>query len=427
MDTDKPRLFGLKLEDWKSFGSGPDSANVLKLGQLTVLVGPNASGKSNVLDALRFLQGAALDLSLGEVLRGRYEGQREVWPGIRGGTVEAARSGCSSFGLETSWFLGVDSIDDLGRGGIVAHRLRADVSEDVSLEREGLFTGRREDNYLFDTHAAPLREATGRQPGGGIRAAFRAKGKGNSPSYTLNSAKSLLGQIGAKERIADVVETNANALRAAYRAMAFLDIRPSRMRDYRPENGGQLGISGENISPALYSLSQQAGRLEDVVDWLSEFCAPRIEAIDFDRTQLREVMLFFVEVGGHKISARSLSDGTLRFLGHLVALLTCEPGTLVILEEPDAGLHPSRIHLLAELLERIAKERQIQVLATTHSPTLLAHLSEAAFKDVVAFGRRPEDGVTICSSLRDLPQFETLRQSDHLEQLISTGWLERAL
>ena len=163
------------------------------------------------------------------------------------------------------------------------------------------------------------------------------------------------------------------------------------------------------------------------MDWLSEFCAPRIEAIDFDRTQLREVMLFFVEKGGHKVSARSLSDGTLRFLGHLVALLTCDPGTLVILEEPDAGLHPSRIHLLAELLERIAKERKIQVLATTHSPTLLAHLSEAAFANTIAFGRRPEDGVTICSSLRDLPQFETLRKSDHLERLISTGWLERAL
>lgn len=38
-----------------------------------------------------------------------------------------------------------------------------------------------------------------------------------------------------------------------------------------------------------------------------------------------------------------------------------------------------------------------------------------------------EDGVTVCSKLKDLPQFETLRHSDHLERLISTGWLERAL
>lgn len=426
MEIDKPWLRALKLEDWKSFGAGADSTNTLKLGELTVLVGPNASGKSNVLDALRFLQGAALDLSLGEVLRGRYEGQREVWPGIRGGTVEAARAGCPSFGLETFWWLGENTIDDQFRGGSVKHHLRVDILEDVSLQREAL-SMRGEGDYLFDTHAAPLREAKGRQPGGAIRAAFRAKGKGNSPCYTLNSSRSLLGQIGTKDRIADVVETNANALRTAYRNMAFLDIRPSRMRDYRPENGGQLGTSGENISPVLYALGQRGGQLDDVVDWLSEFCAPSIETIDFDRTQLHEIMLFVVEKGGKRISARSLSDGTLRFLGHLVALLTCEPGTLVVLEEPDAGLHPSRIHLLAELLERIAKERKIQVLATTHSPTLLAHLSEKAFADVIAFGRRPDEGVTICSRLRDLPQFETLRQSDHLEQLISTGWLERVL
>jgi len=199
------------------------------------------------------------------------------------------------------------------------------------------------------------------------------------------------------------------------------------MRDYKPENGGQLGVSGENISPALLALSQQEGRLQDVVDWLSEFCAPEIERIDFDRTQLREVMMFLVERGGRRVSARSVSDGTLRFLGHLVALLTCAPGTLVVLEEPDAGLHPSRIHLLAELIERIAKDRGIQVLATTHSPTLLAHLSDEALGDVVAFGRRPENGLTVCSRLKDLPHFDDLRRSDHLERLISTGWVERAL
>ena len=102
-------------------------------------------------------------------------------------------------------------------------------------------------------------------------------------------------------------------------------------------------------------------------------------------------------------------------------------GTLVVLEEPDAGLHPSRIHLLAELVERIAKDRGLQVLATTHSPTLLAHLSDEALGNVVAFGRRPETGLTVCSRLKDLPYFDDLRRSDHLERLISTGWVERAL
>ncbi len=132
-------------------------------------------------------------------------------------------------------------------------------------------------------------------------------------------------------------------------------------------------------------------------------------------------------LNGRNISARSLSDGTLRFLGLLVALLTSPPGTLMVLEEPDVGLHPSRIRLLAELFEHLAKKQRIQILAATHSPTLIAHLSDQALGDVVAFGRDRESGCTVCSRLADLPNFEVLRSSRDVAHLISTGWLERAL
>src|SRR6266850_3546701 len=87
--------------NWKSFGS--KEAQVISFGPVTLLVGPNASGKSNVIDALRLLQGAALDLPIYEALRGRWEGGREVWPGIRGGEAEAAHSGSPTFTLHTFW------------------------------------------------------------------------------------------------------------------------------------------------------------------------------------------------------------------------------------------------------------------------------------------------------------------------------------
>ena len=416
------QLSSIKLDDWKSFGSGPDAANVVPLAPVTGLIGPNASGKSNVLDALRFLQGAALDYSLGEVLRGRIEGQREIWPGIRGGAIEAARSGTTGFALTTEWIAFPYTREP---NAFQKHVLKVDTQGDVAVEEEGLFSA--DGDVFFHTHAPSLGTSMGRTEDGGLRVASPAFGKGNFQLDTLSSSRSLLAQLGIEGRAATVAQHFSQLVRSSLRGIVFLDIQPARMRDYKPENGGQLGVSGENISPALLALSQQEGRLQDVVDWLSEFCAPEIERIDFDRTQLREVMMFLVERGGRRVSARSVSDGTLRFLGHLVALLTCAPGTLVVLEEPDAGLHPSRIHLLAELIERIAKDRGIQVLATTHSPTLLAHLSDEALGDVVAFGRRPENGLTVCSRLKDLPHFDDLRRSDHLERLISTGWVERAL
>jgi predicted ATPase len=410
------RLESLVLENWKSFGA---QGNTLPLAPLTLLVGPNASGKSNALDALRFLQGAALDYPLGDVLRGRYEGQREVWPAIRGGVAEATRVGTTSFRVKSCW-------SPAGEAAVL-HEVSVSTAAEVAIDAERLAGSslHGDHGYLFDTHAPARRTAAGRTPGGGISAALRAKGKGNSPTVEYSSLRSLLGQVEPGERVHPSVVELAHKVRGALREAVFLDIRPSMMRDYRPENGGHLGSSGENVSPVLLGLD--ARRRADVVDWLSELCAPEIEDIEFDVTRLREVMMILVEKGGRRTSARSASDGTLRFLGELVALLTCPEGTLLVLEEPDVGLHPSRIRLLAELLEDITARRGIQVIATTHSPGLLAHLSARALGDVVAFGREPSTGDTVCRRVSDLPHFATLRDARDLEHLVSTGWLERAL
>jgi hypothetical protein len=406
-------LKALVLKNWKSFGAGP--RRELRLSPLTLLVGPNASGKSNALDALRFLQGAALDFPLSDVLRGRYEGQREVWPPIRGGIVEAPHAGAAEFELSTSWQFGADPL---------THDVSVACPGDVYLSSEKL--ARQGGYYEYDTHAGALKGAVGRIEGGGIRVALRARGKGNSATAIYSSHRLLLGQIEARDRVVPEVLTHAHQVRTALREAIFLDIRPSLMRDYRPENGGQLGVSGENISPVLYALKDDQ-RFSDVVDWLKELSASDVKEIEFDRTQLREVMMILVEQGGPRVSARSASDGTLRFLGQVVALLTSPPGSLVVLEEPDVGLHPARIRLLAELLENVSGSRGVQVLATTHSPTLLAHLSLDSLGNVIAFGRDPDTGDTHCARLADLPHFETLSTATNVEHLVSTGWVERAL
>lgn len=408
-----PMLSSLGLEHWKSFGEGARST--VPLAPLTLLVGPNASGKSNALDALRFLQGAALDFPLSDVLRGRYEGQREIWPAIRGGIVEAAHAGRTGFTVKTTWrFDGAD----------VAHTIAVECPGDVYVTTERL---ERDGQALFDTHSAALRGATGREPGGGLRVALKSRGKGNSKTATYPSHRLVLGQVETGERVDPQVVATSSRVRAALREAVFLDIRPALMRDYRPENGGHLGVSGENISPVLYALREKAGGLDDITGWLAELCANELAAIDFDRTTLREVMMILVEADGRRTSARSASDGTLRFLGEVVALLTSPEGSLVVLEEPDVGLHPARIRLLAELLEHVTRERGVQVIATTHSPTLLAHLSTEALGAVVAFGRDPDTGDTRCSRLAELPHFATLRDAPNIEHLVSTGWLERAL
>ena len=86
----------LRLERFKNFKDAE-----LKLGPFTVLIGANASGKSNIRDAFRFLHGIARGYSLADIIGEKYgEGGERVWSGIRGGVREIAFSGDRSFALD---------------------------------------------------------------------------------------------------------------------------------------------------------------------------------------------------------------------------------------------------------------------------------------------------------------------------------------
>jgi predicted ATPase len=92
--------------------------------------------------------------------------------------------------------------------------------------------------------------------------------------------------------------------------------------------------------------------------------------------------------------ANLLSDGTLRLLSLLAILKTPEPPPLICIDEPEVGLHPDWIKLVAELLESAATRTQIFV--TTHSPQLVSHVKP----DHVVVVEK-EDGATTLSRLME--------------------------
>jgi len=143
-------LTKLRLENFKSFKEAE-----LTLGPLTLLVGANASGKSNLRDALRFLSGIAHGYGLSDVFGGVLVGTGEyLWPGLRGGIREVTFQQAPTFALEVSFPIKVDTGEheatyrievEVGQGGkvprIVAERLR----------REGY------GDFVFDTHPSTSR------------------------------------------------------------------------------------------------------------------------------------------------------------------------------------------------------------------------------------------------------------------------------
>jgi hypothetical protein len=404
-------LTELTLKDWKSFDQ-----QFIAFGPVTLLIGANASGKSNLLDALRFLQGIGLGLPIADVLQGRWESGREVWPGIRGGTAEAARAGKSSFMLQSGWRI---------EGAEIRHTIACRTEPEPAVVMERLQFA-KSGAYLFDTHAPMAGEAVPNF-GGALGVALRGKAHGRPAKAVYSSTRSLLGQIQPDPSAHCAVMKAVLAMRRALGAVSFLEIRPSRMRGYVPQTAPALGENGENISAVLFRYCQDDEQKQALVDWISDLCAPPVVDIAFSETEFKDVLLALVEKGNIRISARSVSEGTLRFLGELTALITAEKGAVLMMEEIESGLHPARAGLLVEILESVTQGGVRQVIATTHSPVVLHALSSEALGNAIVFGRHADEFSTRMKRLVDLPHFAEVLERRGIEHLFTTKWLERAL
>jgi predicted ATPase len=127
------------------------------------------------------------------------------------------------------------------------------------------------------------------------------------------------------------------------------------------------------------------------------------------------------------VDARGMSDGTLRFLAILTALQTRPEGSLLVVEEVDNGLHPSRVGLLLEMLTKIGEARGVDVLVTTHNPAFL----DAAGPEMVPFitvsHRDARTGHSRLTLLEDIAQLPKLLASGPVGTLSSAGRIEKAL
>jgi hypothetical protein len=153
-----------------------------------------------------------------------------------------------------------------------------------------------------------------------------------------------------------------------------------------------------------------------------------IQAITFIREPRGGVMVALKESFGEdnmKFDASLLSDGTLRVLSIGAALLSAKEGSMVVIEEIDNGVHPSRAHHLLASIQRIAKARDLRVLLTTHNPALLDALPDDSIPSVVFCYRSSEDGSSKLLRLSDRDDFAEVIAQDTLGGLLTQGILDR--
>lgn len=139
------------------------------------------------------------------------------------------------------------------------------------------------------------------------------------------------------------------------------------------------------------------------------------------------MLQLFETFGGEEqaVEAARLSDGTLRVLAVATVLLSAPQDSLVVIEEIDNGVHPSRAADLLRDIAQVAKERRLRVLLTTHNPALMDALPDEALGDVVFCWRDPVTGASRLERLGDLDRSASLLAQGSVGRLVTRGVVDR--
>jgi predicted ATPase len=409
----------LHLQGFKSFRDAE-----ISLGPLTVLVGANASGKSNLKDALRFLHGVGLGYHFSEILGGK-SGPSAVleWRGIRGGVGEVAFGGAGRFSLTCR----ASAPPDWAVEGHIWYGLTVDISDlrfgprvvqEELGDSEGYFWGSNPGDDPVDQRG--IHEIRIRHRRGGK---YRAHG----PVTHYTSLMPAISQLAFDAEVPAPSRRASRMMVDVLRGIRFLDLDPDSMRE--PAQLGQtvIGDRGENLSAVLNALSADDNRKEALLSWVRALTP--LDAVDFEfETAFSDrIMVYLVEAGGGRISAQSASDGTLRFLAVAAALLMPDSGRFFFFDELDNGIHPTRLHLLLQLAKQTCRQNGVQVVGSTHNPAMLTFLDEEELTHARLIVRNEETHESEVHKILDLPDIKRILARKDLGRLHASGWLENAV
>ncbi|MEK0085027.1 AAA family ATPase [Benzoatithermus flavus] len=419
-------LTEFRLENFKSYRQA-----VLPLAPLTLLIGANASGKSNAIEALRFLSWLAQDHKLSAI---RYEVQQSD-DIFRGTVKDLPYRGAREFRFGCRATSSSSSIETLEH--ILSTEWQEDFSLSIALRDEDL---RITDESISGSGKVPLYSVT--QPATGashdIRVAYNnfARG-GKKPQITCSDQQLVLLQLQSPARFEAghakaqrVIPAVTRAYQQILSDILFLDPAPRTMRGYSFKGEKQIRSDGRNLSGVLHELWEVEKKQKDLLDFIASLPEQNITSLGFISTPRGEVMAALTETFGgeeRQIEAPLLSDGTLRVLAVAAALLTAPRGSMVVIEEIDNGVHPSRARLMMNGIRRVATQRGLRVLLTTHNPALMDALPDEALGDVVFCFRDPEGGYSRLVRLSDLERAPSLLAQGSLGELVTAGVLDRSV
>lgn len=385
-------LTRIEINGFKSF-----AGFALDLRPFTAVVGPNASGKSNLFDALKFLS----LLVHGDI--------RSAMHGVRGEPEELfrrTRSGrCDVMTFAVEVALGSDGSDGFGTKFTLSSRriryeldIRLDAGSNgvpsrVRVTRETCKPIRRDDDghpdagrfvKLYGSRQTAFIDMNPEGTGLQIRQDGPAK-RGKPVSLALREAS----QTGLST-ITTAEFPHLFALREALGGIRFLEINPRAARAASDRLAQRVLLpDASNLAAVLAHLRAETktddcpdGVLVDIVRDLS-WLIPSVEGLDVHDDATQREYTFGLRVGGDlSFSSRVISDGTLRLLALLTVLHDPRRTGTLCFEEPENGIHEGRVPDLVNLLRDATGSPDasgapsFQIIVNSHSPVVMESLKD---------------------------------------------------
>ena len=395
----------LNLRDFKSFAQAE-----LRFGRITTIIGANAAGKSNIRDALKFLHATGRGLTLPEIFGGKSS---VGWSGIRGGAPGTVRTGMKRFQLE------------FHADPLLTYRIEVSVtSRGPLVSAESLSVG---GSMIFESVPSEDDEAKILDvrliAGGDYRKGQRKALPAHQPMLSQ-----VVEAAGARtDWAAKSLTKRVNELRGQLSSIRFIDFSPSAMR--QPSVPGETTISetGDNLSSVLRYLVEDQKKESVLASWIKALTPMDVSRIGFEDYPDGKILALLEEAGGRKVPISSASDGTLRFLGILASVLSPEAPTLLCFEEIETGLHPVRVQLVSELLQKNTSDGKAQVMLTTHSPGLLGWLGRDHRENAYLAYRLANTDETRLKAFSQIAGIEQALEAAEASRLFESGWFEEAM
>ena len=386
------------IENFKSLQSVD-----LSLGRVNLLIGTNASGKSNFLEVLRVLEGIGKGFMIGEILNGKSRSTtNEIWEGLRGGSAYAhfadtngaknitiTAKGTYEKPSSSSWRYHI--VFSLSDGG--------DITDEETTIGSRRFDYSDHHRFLdFFSQSKNKRQS--------VFGSFHDVNLNNSSIRNIFSTRSPIAKL----------LSNAQQINPM----------PLILRGYSQHHQiGRMRAHGENFAALVKMICQDEQSKDAYLTWLRQLRPTEIEDVGTLTGALGEPM-FMLKENGREFPAPVLSGGTLRFAALTAAFFQPDMPAIMTIEEIENGIHASRVQLLLDLFRTQAEATKTQIFATTHSPVILDWLQEEDYKTTFLCTRSESTGETKIRSLADVPRFMDVIKKTPASELFSEGWLEAA-